>query len=121
MASRVPVQHFGMRSANSYIASSPLHDLNTVDSRPADLESISDVDRDAVTEDSLENDDDSNAVVSVFPFYFLTDSILFCYRFVFVWLLGKFPRKKIDCAIKILIELLRINIQKNSRNNYTMY
>ncbi|XP_062113016.1 uncharacterized protein At2g02148 isoform X6 [Humulus lupulus] len=65
MGTRVPVQHFGMRSAaNSYI-SSPLHDLNTVDSRPAaDIKSISDVDPDAVTEDSLENDDDSNAVVS---------------------------------------------------------
>ncbi|XP_060960147.1 uncharacterized protein At2g02148 isoform X3 [Cannabis sativa] len=64
MGSRVPVQHFGMRSANSYI-SSPLHDLNTVDTRPAadmEMESISDVDRDAVTEDSLENDDESNAV-----------------------------------------------------------
>ncbi|PON60915.1 Zinc finger C2HC domain-containing protein [Trema orientale] len=67
MGTRVPVQHFGMRSATSYIAS-PLHDLNTVDSRPpaaaADMESISDVDREAVTEDSLDNDDDSNAVVS---------------------------------------------------------
>ncbi|XP_048319286.1 uncharacterized protein At2g02148 isoform X1 [Ziziphus jujuba] len=63
MGSRVPVQHYNMRSANSFIGGSPLHDLNTVDSRPtADIESISDVDRDAVTEDSLDNDDDSNAV-----------------------------------------------------------
>ena len=64
MGTRVPVQHYGMRSANSFIGS-PLHDLNTVDARPADIESISDVDRDAVTEDSLDNEDDSNAVVSV--------------------------------------------------------
>lgn len=65
MATRVPVQHYGMRSASSFIGS-PLHDLNTVDARPADIESISDVDRDAVTEDSLDNDDDdSSAVVSV--------------------------------------------------------
>ncbi|XP_024024661.1 uncharacterized protein At2g02148 [Morus notabilis] len=64
MAARVPLQHFGMRSAaNSYIGS-PLHDLNTVDPPAADIESISDVDRDGVTEDSLDNDDDSNAVVS---------------------------------------------------------
>ncbi|KAL5554063.1 hypothetical protein UlMin_041464 [Ulmus minor] len=62
MGSRVPVEHYGMRSENSYMGST-LHDLNTVDPRPADIESISDVDRDAGTEDSLDNDDDSNAVV----------------------------------------------------------
>ena len=91
MAARVPLQHFGMRSANSYIGS-PLHDLNTVDPRPADIDSISDVDRDGVTEDSLDNDDDSNAVVSVCPppaapatiflsFLFLTgfSFVLFCF------------------------------------------
>ena len=65
------MQHFGMRSssasasANSYIGS-PLHDLNAVDPRPAD---IADVDRrggDGVAGDSLDDDDeDSNAVVSV--------------------------------------------------------
>jgi hypothetical protein len=46
-----------------------LHDLNTVDARPADIEAISDVDRDAVTDDSLDNDDDSNAVVSFSLFF----------------------------------------------------
>ncbi|KAE8076461.1 hypothetical protein FH972_015108 [Carpinus fangiana] len=61
MGTRVPVQHYNLRSTNSFIGS-PLHDLNTVDARPADIEAISDVDRDAVTDDSLDNDDDSNAV-----------------------------------------------------------
>ncbi|KAF3432438.1 hypothetical protein FNV43_RR27178 [Rhamnella rubrinervis] len=59
---RVPVQHYAIRSENSFIVS-PLHDLNTVDARPADIESIREADRDAVTEASLDNDDDSNAVV----------------------------------------------------------
>ncbi|CAN0929854.1 Uncharacterized protein At2g02148 [Linum grandiflorum] len=49
MGSRVPVQHYDLRSpptANSFIGSS-LHDLNTVDSRPhhATIESIAEVDR----------------------------------------------------------------------------
>ncbi|XP_042980484.1 uncharacterized protein At2g02148 isoform X3 [Carya illinoinensis] len=61
MGTRVPVQHYNLRSANSFIGS-PLHDLNTVDARPADIEAISDVDREAVTEDSLDNDVDSNSV-----------------------------------------------------------
>ena len=72
MGSRVPVQHYNLRSANSFIGSS-LHDLNTVDARPrpADIQGITAdvVDRDAaVTEESLDNDvddDDSGAVVSV--------------------------------------------------------
>lgn len=58
------MQHYNMRSPNSYIGN-PLHDLNTVDARPAaEIDSISDVDRDAVTEHSLDNDDGSSAVVS---------------------------------------------------------
>lgn len=61
MGSRVPVQHYNLRSANSFIGSS-LHDLNTVDARPGEIDGISDVDRDGVTEDSLDNDDESNSV-----------------------------------------------------------
>jgi hypothetical protein len=68
MGTRVPVQHYNLRSTNSFIGS-PLHDLNTVDARPANIEAISDVDRDAVTDDSLDNDDDSNAVVSFSLFF----------------------------------------------------
>ncbi|KAG8645487.1 uncharacterized protein At2g02148 isoform X1 [Manihot esculenta] len=61
MGSRVPVQHYNLRSANSFIGSS-LHDLNTVDSRPNNLDAIGDaVDRHA--DDSLDADDDSNAAV----------------------------------------------------------
>lgn len=58
MGARVPAQHYNLRPANSFIAGS-LHDLNTVDARPGEIEGISDVDRDAVTEDSLDNDDES--------------------------------------------------------------
>ncbi|CAL5430270.1 unnamed protein product [Camellia sinensis] len=61
MGTRVPVQHYNLRSANSYIESS-LHDLNTVDGRPGEIEGLGEVDRDAITEDSLENDDESSAV-----------------------------------------------------------
>ncbi|XP_021909845.1 uncharacterized protein At2g02148 isoform X4 [Carica papaya] len=61
MGTRVPVQHYNLRSASSFIGSS-LHDLNTIDSRPTDMEGISDVDRDAVDGDSLDNDEDSSAV-----------------------------------------------------------
>ncbi|KAF8407479.1 hypothetical protein HHK36_006613 [Tetracentron sinense] len=61
MSTRVPVQHYNLRSANSFIGSS-LHDLNTVDARSGEIGGISDVERDAVTEDSLENDDGSNSV-----------------------------------------------------------
>ncbi|XP_068645841.1 uncharacterized protein At2g02148 [Aristolochia californica] len=58
MGTRVP---YNLRSANSFIGSS-LHDLNTVDARPGEIEGISDVERDAVTEESLDNDDESNSV-----------------------------------------------------------
>ncbi|KAJ0966807.1 hypothetical protein J5N97_023724 [Dioscorea zingiberensis] len=61
MGTRVPVQHYNLRPANSFIAGS-LHDLNTVDARPGEIDGISDVDRDAVTEDSLDNEDESNSV-----------------------------------------------------------
>lgn len=64
MGSRVPVQHYNLRSANSFIESS-LHDLNTVDARAGEIDGISDVDRGAVTEDSLDHDDESNSVVSL--------------------------------------------------------
>lgn len=64
MGSRVPVQHYNMRSPPNSFIGSPMHDLNTVDdSRSAKLESIGDVHRDAV-DDSLDNDDDSSAVVN---------------------------------------------------------
>jgi len=36
-----------------------LHDLNTVDSRNAEIDGLADVDRDVPTGDDLENDDDS--------------------------------------------------------------
>lgn len=65
MGSRVPVQHYNLRSANSFIGSS-LHDLNTVDARPGDIQGITAdvVDRDAaVTDDSLDNDDDDSGAV----------------------------------------------------------
>ncbi|GFS43089.1 hypothetical protein Acr_00g0083530 [Actinidia rufa] len=63
MGTRVPVQHYNLRSANSYIGGS-LHDLNTVDGRPEEVDGH--VDRD--TEDGLDNDGESSAVVSaMFP------------------------------------------------------
>lgn len=73
MAARVPVQHFGLRSSASASASayigSPLHDLNAVDPRPADIDSIGRDDRrrgrNGVAEDDLDNEDDSSAVVGV--------------------------------------------------------
>ncbi|XP_072968397.1 uncharacterized protein At2g02148 [Typha angustifolia] len=61
MGARVPMQHYNMRAGSSYISGS-LHDLNTVDGRQNEIEGISDVDREAVTEDSLENEDESNSV-----------------------------------------------------------
>ncbi|THU63661.1 hypothetical protein C4D60_Mb01t18170 [Musa balbisiana] len=58
------MQHYSLRPANSFIGGS-LHDLNTADSNPGEIEGISDVDRDPVNEDSLDNDDDeSNSVVT---------------------------------------------------------
>ncbi|XP_042506012.1 uncharacterized protein At2g02148 isoform X1 [Macadamia integrifolia] len=68
MGSRVPGSHYNLRSANSFIGSS-LHDLNTVDGRPGEIDGISDVDRDGVTEDSLENDDESNSVDCIHESY----------------------------------------------------
>ncbi|XP_021673630.2 uncharacterized protein At2g02148 isoform X7 [Hevea brasiliensis] len=61
MGSRVPVQQYNLRSANSFIGSS-LHDLNTVDSRPNNLDAIGDA-VDSHADDSLDADDDSNAAV----------------------------------------------------------
>ncbi|XP_078162367.1 PPR containing protein isoform X1 [Carex rostrata] len=60
----MPLQHFSMRSGGggSFIGAS-LHDLNTVDAQEGgEMEGMSDIDREAVTEDSLENGDDSNSV-----------------------------------------------------------
>ncbi|OVA01135.1 hypothetical protein BVC80_8819g13 [Macleaya cordata] len=68
MGTRVPVQHYNLRSANSYLGGS-LHDLNTVDGRPGEIEGISDVDHDAVTEDSLDNEDGSNSVDCIHDSY----------------------------------------------------
>ncbi|KAJ7942712.1 Zinc finger C2HC domain-containing protein [Quillaja saponaria] len=61
MGTRVPVQHYNLNSASSFFES-PLHDLNTVDDRPGDINDIGHVGRDAVTEDSLDHDNDSSAV-----------------------------------------------------------
>lgn len=60
--------HYNLNSANSFIGTS-LHDLNTVDGRTAEIDGISDVDRDAVTGDSLDNDDDSNSADCVHQSY----------------------------------------------------
>ncbi|RRT76747.1 hypothetical protein B296_00005256 [Ensete ventricosum] len=59
------MQHYSLRPANSFISGS-LHDLNTADSNPGEIEGISDVDREPVNEDSLDNDDDeSNSVIII--------------------------------------------------------
>lgn len=63
MGTRVPVQHYNLRSANSYITGSSLHDLNTVDGRSGEMEGISDVDRDGVSGDSLDNDEEESSAV----------------------------------------------------------
>lgn len=61
MGTRVPVQQYSLRSADSYIDETSLHDLNTVDGRGGEIiEQL--VDRDAVTDESLDNEDDSGAV-----------------------------------------------------------
>ncbi|KAK3442471.1 uncharacterized protein At2g02148 [Eucalyptus grandis] len=62
MGSRVPVEHYDLRAASSFVGASSLHDLNTVDD-------IGGVGRDAVTEDSLDNDDDSAAVECIHDSY----------------------------------------------------
>ena len=66
MGTRVPVQPYNLRSANSYIGGS-LHDLNTDNGRPGETEGH--VDRD--TEDGLDNDEESSAVVSASNFKFV--------------------------------------------------
>lgn len=68
MGTRVPVSHYQLRPSNSFIESS-LHDLNTVGGRSGEVDGISDVDRDAVTEDSLDNDDESNSVDCIHESY----------------------------------------------------
>lgn len=64
MTTRVPVQHYDLPTPNSFIGTA-LHDLNTSHGSPSDVEAISDVDRDAVTDDRLDDDQDSTAVVSL--------------------------------------------------------
>lgn len=66
MGTRVPVVDFNLTTANSYIGSS-LHDLNADDITVGTGGVGDDVDRggDDVTDDSLGNDEDSAAVVSV--------------------------------------------------------
>ncbi|KAM0026980.1 putative Zinc finger C2HC domain-containing protein [Helianthus debilis subsp. tardiflorus] len=61
MGARVPVQQYNLRSADSYIDETSLHDLNTVDGRGGEIIEPM-VDRDAVTDGSLDNEDDSGAV-----------------------------------------------------------
>ena len=71
MGARAPVEdyHHELGSASSYLEGS-LHDLNADDSRQAsEIDGISDVDREAVSEGSLDHDADSNTLVS-FPFFF---------------------------------------------------
>ncbi|KAJ1692496.1 hypothetical protein LUZ63_009194 [Rhynchospora breviuscula] len=64
MGSRIALQQFTMRSggSSSFIGVS-LHDLNTVDARQGgEMEGMGEIDREAITEDSLDNGDDSNSV-----------------------------------------------------------
>ncbi|KAL0913646.1 hypothetical protein M5K25_017124 [Dendrobium thyrsiflorum] len=69
MGTRVPISHpYGLRPASSYIGGS-LHDLNSVETRNGEIEGISDVDRDAVTEDSLDNDEESTSVDCIHDSY----------------------------------------------------
>ena len=63
MGARVPVQQYNLRSGDPYIDGTSLHDLNTVDGRGGEIIEPM-VDRDAVTDGSLDNEDDSGAVVS---------------------------------------------------------
>ncbi|XP_071693006.1 uncharacterized protein At2g02148-like isoform X2 [Rutidosis leptorrhynchoides] len=61
MGTRVPVQQYSLRSADSYIDETSLHDLNTVDGHAGEIiEPL--VDHDAVTDESLDNEDNSGAV-----------------------------------------------------------
>ncbi|XP_076928476.1 uncharacterized protein At2g02148-like isoform X1 [Bidens hawaiensis] len=61
MGAQVPVQQYNLRSADSYIDDTSLHDLNTVDGRSGEIIEPM-VDRGAVTDGSLDNEDDSSAV-----------------------------------------------------------
>ncbi|KAI4313376.1 hypothetical protein L6164_026363 [Bauhinia variegata] len=61
MGTRVPVQHYNLNSPSSFIES-PLHVLNSVEGRTSDIDDIGEVDREAVTEDSLDNETDASAV-----------------------------------------------------------
>ncbi|XP_047333048.1 uncharacterized protein At2g02148 isoform X2 [Impatiens glandulifera] len=54
METRVPVQHYNLRSANSYTTGTSLHDLNTVDDRSGEMECI----RDGVSDGSLDNNEE---------------------------------------------------------------
>lgn len=66
MGTRVPVvEHYNLRSANSYVGSS-LHDLNADDIAGGSGGAGDDVGRggDDVTDDNLDNDEESTAVVS---------------------------------------------------------
>ncbi|XP_031742092.1 uncharacterized protein At2g02148 isoform X2 [Cucumis sativus] len=68
MTTRVPVQHYDLPTPNSFIGTA-LHDLNTSHGSPSDVEAISDVDRDAVTDDRLDDDQDSTAVDCIHESY----------------------------------------------------
>ncbi|XP_038906985.1 uncharacterized protein At2g02148 isoform X1 [Benincasa hispida] len=68
MTTRLPVQHYDLRTPNSFIGTA-LHDLNTSHGSPSDIEAISDVDRDAVTDDRLDDDQDSSAVDCIHESY----------------------------------------------------
>jgi hypothetical protein len=69
-----------MRSSGvgSFIGAS-LHDLNTVDAQQGgEMEGMSDIDREAITEDSLDNGDESNsASVVCFTSSFFLSFLLF--------------------------------------------
>lgn len=69
-------QHYNLRSANTFIESS-MHDLNTVEVRPGDIDGL---DRDGVTGDSLDKDDEGNSVVSVVSLllFYASDCYVFC-------------------------------------------
>ncbi|CAM6043458.1 unnamed protein product [Sphagnum compactum] len=58
MAARLePGGHYNLNGGS--LVGNALHDLNTVDSRNAEIDGLADVDRDVPTGDDLENDDDS--------------------------------------------------------------
>ncbi|KAI3767096.1 hypothetical protein L2E82_17182 [Cichorium intybus] len=61
MCTRVLVQQYNLRSADSYIDETSLHDLNNVDGRADEIVEPM-VDRSGVTDESLDNEDESGAV-----------------------------------------------------------